>query len=149
MSDDESGSDTGDGSGVLAPQVDERGFPIGSGQGGGPRVIATANPLQLKMEALKREAEAAAKVAAKKAALASRLAAFQGGKNSATIGGDSASAGDSSSGSAPVVSQQLSATPAEPPETLRKVVEKVLLDSRVVGMMKSAFTGKMTTLQGA
>ena len=130
MSDDESGSDTGDG--VLAPQVDERGFPIGSGQGGGPRVIATANPLQLKMEALKREAEAAAKVAAKKAALASRLAAFQGGKNSATIGGDSAGAGDSST---PVISQ----APAEPVETMRKVVEKVLLDSRVVGMMKSAF----------
>ena len=132
MSDDEDGSDGDDSSGALASQVDERGFPIGSGQGGGPRVIATANPLQLKMEALKREAEIAAKAAAKKAALAIRLAAFQGGKNTAaTAGGDSSSVGDCTT--------HVVASPA--PITETKVVEKVLLDSRVVGMMKSAFIG--------
>jgi hypothetical protein len=105
------------------PQVDERGFPIGSGTGGGSRVVARANPLQLKLEAQKREAEAAAKKEAKRIAMASRLSAFQkDAGHSATP--ESASA----------------ATVAAPePVALAKVVEKVILDSRVVGMMKSEF----------
>jgi hypothetical protein len=106
------------------PQVDERGFPIGSGTGGGSRVVARANPLQLKLEAQKREAEAAAKKEAKRIAMASRLSAFQK---------DAGHSATPESGSAATA-----AAPAEP-VALAKVVEKVILDSRVVGMMKSEF----------
>lgn len=113
---------------TFPPTVDERGFPIGSApiaSGGGGRLVATANPLQLKLERQKREAEEKAKAAAKKASLQTRLAAFGGGA-SADPSPKSPAASAAASPAAPPAAP-LSA-PAAAPE----------IDSRVANMMKSA-----------
>lgn len=134
MSDDEDADELGtDGGMTSRVDIDERGFPLGSGSGGGPRVIATANPLQLKMEAIKREAEAAAKVAAKKAAMATRLAAFQGGKNTCDTPSSVGDQTPSVTNTPPLVVSPMESYGA----THGRVVDKAVLDSRVVGMMKS------------
>jgi hypothetical protein len=109
-------------------KLDERGFPIGTAaiaSGGGGRLVATANPLQLKLEKQKREAEEKAKAAAKKASLQSRLAAFGGG-----------SSAEPSPKSPPAASP--AAPPAAPLAPATAPVAEVALDSRVVNMMKSA-----------
>jgi hypothetical protein len=97
---------------------------------GGARLVATSNPLQLKMEQLKREQEEKAKAAAKKASMASRLAAFQ--KSGGGGGGGSGAEKESNTSSLSVESGPESTTQA-----VGKGVDPATLDSRVVGMMKS------------
>ena len=116
-------------------QVDERGYPLGSQVlgGGGARVHATANPLQLKLEQQKKEAAEKAEKAKKKAALAGRMSAFQK---------------SDSSGSIPtpvptpvptvIVESPTTTSSATSPSLLSKPLDSSTLDSRVVGMMKSA-----------
>jgi hypothetical protein len=105
--------------------LDERGFPIGTSQtmasSGGGRLVARENPLQQKLEKQKREAEEKAKAAAKKASLQTRLAAFGGGASA-----------EPSPKSPPAIS------PAAPPPAALAAPAEVVLDSRVMGMMKSA-----------
>ncbi len=94
---------------------------------GGARLIATANPLQLKMEQMKRDAEERAKKEAKKASMASRLAAFQ--KPGGSSAGGGGGAGSESATTTPTEAEPSpGAAPAKRPE----------IDSRVTAMANSA-----------
>lgn len=116
------------GAGEQLPGVDERGFPIGTApSGGGGRLVATANPLQLKMERMKKEQEEKAKAAAKKAALQNRLAAFQG------KGEDEAAKKKAAEEAA--AKERAAAEAAAKAKT--PTAEKTVIDSRVADMMKS------------
>jgi len=112
-------------------QVDERGYPLGSQVlgGGGARVHATANPLQLKLEQQKKEAAEKAEKAKKKAALAGRMSAFQKSDRSGSIPTPVPTV---------IVESPTTTSSATSPSLLSKPLDSSTLDSRVVGMMKSA-----------